>query len=210
MAGLRAVLLDMDGTLVDSEPLAHRAWTAMLATHGFTPTEDDLAWTVGRTFPESRDRYARRVAESGLGELPGVEDLYAEYWPLLKRAFAEDLRPFDDAVELVDALRDRMVPVAIASNSVRERVAVSLGAVGRGWDSIPSVAGDEVDRPKPAPDVFVAAAARLGVQAYQCVVVEDSAAGEEAARIAGATCLRADRVRAAGGSLAAEVLALLS
>ncbi|GAB3697906.1 HAD family hydrolase [Mariniluteicoccus flavus] len=206
---LRAVVLDMDGTLIDSEPLCAETWTAMLADHGYATTPDDLAWTVGKTFAQGRDHYAERLAESGR-TLPDAMALHDDYWARLRGVFAERLRAFPDAVALVEALRERHVPMAIASNSVRERVSESLSVVGHELASIPSVAGDEVTRPKPAPDLVVAASGRLGVQAYECVVVEDSDSGEEAARTAGATVVRVDRVRAEGGDLVAEVLGLLS
>jgi HAD superfamily hydrolase (TIGR01509 family) len=96
-------------------------------------------------------------------------------------------------VEALAELRARGVPVAVASSSVRERLDHTLASAG--LEFAVSIAGDEVAHGKPAPDMFLTAAARLGVAPARCVVVEDSPPGVAAGRAAGMPTLAVRRVR---------------
>ena len=92
---------------------------------------------------------------------------------------------FEDAVATARELKARGVPIAIATSSLRERLDATLHASRLEDVFDVTVAGDEVDNGKPAPDLFLAAAERLGLPPEQCVAVEDSPAGVEAALAAG-------------------------
>src|SRR5439155_19797067 len=98
---------------------------------------------------------------------------------------ASKLTPFDDAVRTARELHARGVRVAIASSSPRERLDATLRAAGLDDLFEVTVAGDEVEHGKPAPDLFLAAAERLGVPPGECVAVEDSPSGVESALAAG-------------------------
>ena len=95
------------------------------------------------------------------------------------------LEPFADAAETLGALRARGIAVAVASSSARERLAHTLRRAGLEDAFDVSVAGDEVEHGKPAPDMFLEAARRLGVEPARCAVVEDSPPGVAAGRAAG-------------------------
>jgi HAD superfamily hydrolase (TIGR01509 family) len=112
-----------------------------------------------------------------------------------------ELRPFPDAVEALAERRRRGFPVAVASSSVRERLDRTLASAGIAFEI--SIAGDEIEHGKPAPDMFLAAAERLGLEPAECVAVEDSAPGVAAGRAAGIPTLGVCRVPGTEALLAA-------
>jgi HAD superfamily hydrolase (TIGR01509 family) len=178
-----AVVLDMDGTLLDTEPLAARAWGEAAAAIGVA-FDDALALRmIGRTFADCRtlviehhgedyptDRlmsgwhaaYDAIVERDGLALKPGVDELFA--W--------------------LDAAG---VARAVATSTRRARALAKLEKAALAPRLHALVGGDEVARGKPAPDIFLAAAERLGVPAAACVVLEDSDAGVLGALAAGMT-----------------------
>jgi len=176
---LRGVIFDLDGTLVDSEPLARRAWTETLAPHGHVPGESDWRAVTGTTFLATHRHFA------GLAPLPDAETVYADFTQRLYVLFDAGLAPFPDALAVAGALREEGVPTAVASSSRADRVARALALTGMAdlFDVV--VGGDEVARGKPAPDIFLLAADKLGVASAGCVVVEDSGPGVLAGLAAG-------------------------
>jgi HAD superfamily hydrolase (TIGR01509 family) len=180
-----AVIFDCDGTLVDSEPLAGEAWRRTLAPYGYAVTDADLAATIGIPYARTHAYLAERAA------IPDAATLWPELSSELFALIDARLVSFEDAVRAVKELRARGVRVAVASSSARERLDRTLARAGLHFDV--SVAGDEVERGKPAPDMFLAAAARLGVDPERCVVVEDSPPGVAAGRAAGMPTLGVQR-----------------
>jgi len=189
-----AVIFDCDGTLIDSEPLARVAWERVLAPHGYTPTGADMEAVTGLPYPVVHAFFAERAA------LPAPEALLETLSRELFALFDAHLEPFADAVATVRALREHGVPLAVASSSQRRRLDLALAHVGLDGAFAVSVAGDEMERGKPAPDMFLEAARRLGVPPAGCVVVEDSAAGTAAGLAAGMRVLAV--VRVPGGAVA--------
>ena len=194
---MTAVIFDCDGTLVDSEPLARTAWERAMAPYGYAVTDADAEACVGLPFPRVHSYFAERAA------LPDVDAMWTEFSGELFTLIDSELVLFDDAVEAARALRARGVPVAVASSSPRERLERTLGRAGLldAFDVV--VAGDEVEHGKPAPDMFLLAAARLGVRPASCVVIEDSPPGVQAGRAAGMFTLAVCRVPGTEASLAA-------
>ena len=179
-----AVIFDLDGVLLDSEPLVHRAMNAYL-----TPdyvSDEEYAAIVGTTneymWHWIRERY--RPAESIEEIGPRVLDfIYAEL-------DASIVAPLDGAAGLLDALRAGGRSVAVASQSSPRWVAASLRAIGLA-DRFPVVVtSSEVRAGKPAPDVYLHAAARLGVPPARCLAIEDSVPGLRAAHAAGMTVVQ--------------------
>jgi HAD superfamily hydrolase (TIGR01509 family) len=174
-----AVIFDCDGTLVDSEPLARRSWERLLSDRGYALTDADYAAVLGLPYDRVHGYFADRVA------LPA----HAVFWVEFSRALFEmidtELQPFADALETVAALADAGAPLAVASSSPRERLDRSLARAGLTRAFATTVAGDEVARGKPAPDMYLEAARRLGVEPAACVAVEDTAPGVASARAAG-------------------------
>jgi HAD superfamily hydrolase (TIGR01509 family) len=176
---VKGVVFDCDGTLVDSERLSFQAWREVLAGHGYVLRDDDIEATRGRSYPHVHAYFAERAS------IPDAD----AFWPLhsgrLYELLETDLEVFADAVEAARDLKERGVPIAIATGSRRERLDATLRAAGLEGLFDVTVAADEVARAKPAPDLFLAAAERLGVAPGSCVAVEDSPSGVEAALAAG-------------------------
>jgi HAD superfamily hydrolase (TIGR01509 family) len=193
---MTAVIFDCDGTLVDSEPLARSAWERTLAPYGYALTDTDAEATVGLPFPRTHAYYAERV------ELPGVDEMWTAYSGRLFALIDDELVVFDDAVAAARELRARALPVGVASSSPRERLHPTLTRAGLLNAFDVTVAGDEVENGKPAPDMFLLAAERLGVAPEACIVVEDSPPGVEAGLAAGMLTLAVCRVPGTEAALA--------
>jgi HAD superfamily hydrolase (TIGR01509 family) len=175
----RAAIFDCDGTLVDSEPLAWAAWRAVLDRRDYAITDEDVALVTGRSYAHSHAYFDERAG------LPEPEPFWAELSEELFAIFERQLRPFPDAERAVDELAAAGVAVAVASSSPRERLDRALAVTGLRPRFAVTVAGDEVELGKPAPDLFLAAAAGLGVAPERCVVIEDTRFGVEAGAAAG-------------------------
>jgi len=192
---LGGVIFDLDGTLVDSEPLARRAWTETLAPHGHVPNDSDWRAVTGTTFSYAHAYFA------GLASMPDPETFYADYTQRLYVLFDAGLAPFPDAIALAGALRERRVPTAVASSSRAARVARALAITRMAHLFDVVIGGDEVVHGKPAPDIFLLAAQALGVPAERCVVVEDSGPGVTAALAAGMGVVGVQREGAASDGI---------
>jgi HAD superfamily hydrolase (TIGR01509 family) len=194
---MTAVIFDCDGTLVDSEPLARTAWERTLLPYGYALTEADAETSVGLPYARVHAYFAARAA------LPDADAFWGEFTGELFGLIDADLVVFDDAVEAARSLRSRGVPVAVASSSPRDRLSRTLERAGLldAFDVV--VSGDEVEHGKPAPDMFLLAASRLGVEPATCVVVEDSPPGVQAGVAAGMFTLAVCRVPGTEASLAA-------
>jgi HAD superfamily hydrolase (TIGR01509 family) len=176
----RAVIFDCDGTLVDSEPLARIAWERSLAPYGYAIDDAEYAGLIGLPYPEVHGFFAERIPG-----LAGPDPFWEAYSGALFTLIDSELEPFDDALETVAELRALGVAVAVASSSPRARLDRTLARAGLADAFRVSVAGDEVAHGKPAPDMFLAAAERLGIAPERCVVIEDSPPGVAAALAAG-------------------------
>jgi HAD superfamily hydrolase (TIGR01509 family) len=180
---LTAVIFDCDGTLVDTEPLAWAAWARVLAPSRVRISEADVRRCTGRSFRATYDHFAEKAA------LPPPEVVEPELQRLVLAAIDKHARAFPDAAAVCRRLHERSTPMAVASSSARVRLDLTLRTTGLVRYFEVTVAGDEVERSKPDPQLLLAAAARLGVDPSRCLVVEDAAAGIEAARAAGMTSL---------------------
>jgi HAD superfamily hydrolase (TIGR01509 family) len=176
----QAVIFDCDGTLVDSEPLARIAWERSLAPYGYAIDDAEYAGLIGLPYPKVHGFFADRIPA-----LAGPDPFWDAYSGALFELIDTALEPFDDALETVRELRARDVAVAVASSSPRARLNRTLARAGLADAFAVTVAGDEVARGKPAPDMFLAAAERLGIAPAHCAVIEDSAPGVAAGLAAG-------------------------
>lgn len=178
---VRAVIFDMDGVLLDTEPLYTRVIAEVAARFGKT-----YDWTLKRQVMGRGPVEGARLLIAAL-ELPlSAEELFALQDPLLERAF-ENVPPLPGAPELVRELAARGTRLAIATSS-RARMFARKSAP-HAWFSLfeSVVCGDDpgVLAWKPAPDIYLAAAERLGVPPEECLVVEDAPAGVLAGKRAG-------------------------
>ncbi|MDX1689843.1 MAG: HAD family phosphatase [Acidimicrobiia bacterium] len=177
---MKAVVFDVDGVLVDSEPHSRRAWVEVLGSHGVSITTDDVEAFTGSGFSATYDGLVGD-AEG----LPSPESIWPELQEALARSFGEGLRVFEDAADALRRLAFEGVPVAVATASPRSRLDLTLEQTDLGRFVMASAAGDEVDRSKPAPDVYLLAAERLGTEPGRCVAVEDTPTGARSALAAG-------------------------
>ena len=180
-ATLPAFIFDCDGVLIDSEGLASRVEAALLRELGLDlSVEETQALFLGKTVDGVLDVIAQRT-----GTRPGSQFTYN--WAFATaHAFMHELQPVQDVRAVADELRRRGHPLAVASQSPLARVRFSLEVT-----QLAGLFGDHVyvtsmvPRPKPAPDIYLLAAAKLGVRPADCVVIEDSPAGAAAALGAG-------------------------
>lgn len=179
MTSLRAVLFDLDGTVVDSEPLWADAMRLIAADLGGTLTQEVLARTTGLSVPASVDLM---LAELGSDRSP--QEVTRQLLERAAEVFAQELMWQPGAQELVDALRADGVTTALVTSSPRIIVDVAMQRLGAHRFDL-SVCGDEVTAPKPDPTPYLLAMQRLGRPAAECLAVEDSPSGTEAAVAAG-------------------------
>jgi len=177
------IVFDVDGLLVDSEPLQARAINGVLARHGIHLGEEEFTELVGM---QTRDNFVLLKARYGLPET--IEELLAAKAELYLALVKTDLRACEGAVDLVKALKAQGVPLAVASSSPRRDVHLSLQAVGLSDCFLHIVTAEDAPRPKPAPDLYLEATRRLGLDPACCIAFEDSGAGVVAATSAGLTC----------------------
>jgi HAD superfamily hydrolase (TIGR01509 family) len=200
-----AVIFDMDGLLLDTEPLAARAWTDAAAALG-VDFDDALALAmVGRNFGDCaamvRARYGTGYPVDAL-----LDHWHAAYDAIVAR---DGLRVKPGAVELIDWLERNAIPRAVATSTRRERARAKLVDAALLPRFRDVVGGDEVARGKPEPDIYVEAARRLGVLAAECVALEDSEPGVRAALAAGMRPIMVPDLHAPPGDLIALDLLVL-
>ncbi len=171
-----AILWDVDGTLVDSEPLHEAALVQALQDLNIAPPEDFHQYIVGR---DAREVHAWCQEHLGL-ELDLKSWLQRKYRTYL--AAAADLRPRDGAVDMFRRLQADGHPQAIVSNSDRMVVAANLDAVGLSAPGLITVSRNDVRDGKPGPEPYLRAAWLLRVEPERCLVVEDSLTGTQAER----------------------------
>lgn len=192
----------MDGVLTDSEPLINEAAVAMFRERGVTVRPEDFRPFVGT----GEDRYLGGVAEKHGVKLDLAEAkrrTYEIYLELVPRK----LTAFPGAQELVRDCQKAGLDVAVASSADLIKIEANLRHIGlspRTWDAV--VSAEDVQHKKPAPDIFLAAARKLGCAPAECVVVEDAVNGVQAAKAAGMRCVAVAQTFAAAQLKGADLL----
>jgi HAD superfamily hydrolase (TIGR01509 family) len=199
---IRAVIFDMDGVLTDSEPLINRAAITMFAEKGLKVPSEDFSPFVGA----GEDRYIGGVAEKYKFalNLPDAKkrtyEIYLDLVPTL-------LTAFPGAKKLVEDCRQAGLQTAVASSADRIKICANLEKMGlpiASWDAV--VTGEDIAQKKPAPDIFLKAAKKLGRPAAACVVLEDAINGVQAAKAAGMRCIAVAQTFAAQRLTAADLV----
>jgi beta-phosphoglucomutase len=182
---MKAVIFDMDGVLTDSEPLINAAAVAMFRERGLAVQPEDFRPFVGT----GENRYIGGVAEKygfPLEIAAAKKRTYEIYLDLVPR----ELRAFPGAQALVGACKRAGLKIAVASSADLIKIDANLRQIGLppdSWDTI--VSAEDALHKKPAPDLFLAAACKLGIAPAECVVIEDAINGIQAAKSAGMRCV---------------------
>lgn len=165
-AQLQAFIFDMDGVLIDSEPLDRKAWVQVLGQYGVQVSEDDILSFTGRPTIAVLEHFRRTNPAFNENILVENHEVFYELAKL-------QLQPMPGVEKYLQDLQSDGIPLAVASSSSHERIHFSLKHTGllRYFQVVCS--GEEVTNPKPAPDVFLHTASKLHVHPASCAVVED-------------------------------------
>lgn len=181
----RAVIFDMDGVLTDSEPLINEAAVTMFHERGIPVAPEDFLPFVGT----GENRYIGGVAEKH-GVTFDIEAAKKRTYEIYLSLVPTRLQAFPGAVDLVRRCRAEGWKVAVASSADRIKIEANLNQIGlppSEWDAV--VSAEDVEHKKPSPDIFLAAARKLGCRPQDCTVIEDAINGVQAARAAGMHCV---------------------
>lgn len=186
---LRAIIFDMDGVLIDSEAIHFEANKKVLADMGKNLTYEYYKKFIGGTL----SRMWEIMLEEGMVEL----DLTVEQLNKMSNDATAGLieqnggayPAVEGACELVKALKEQGFKLAVASSSDYARIERTLQKLNIRQYFEAIVSGEELENPKPAPDVFIKAADMLDVTSSECIVIEDSGNGVKAAKAADMTCV---------------------
>lgn len=183
---LRGVIFDMDGVLCDSEPfIAAAAIDMFRQTYGVAATRDDFAPFVGA----GEDRFIGGVAEKYGVKLTMPRDKRRTYEIYLEHIKGK-LHALPGAVQFIHDCRARGFNIAVATSADHVKLVGNLAQIGVPAETFDAVVtGDDVERKKPDPQIFLLAAFRLNIPPQQCLVIEDATNGIRAGRSAGSACL---------------------
>lgn len=182
---MKAVIFDMDGVIIDSEPIHFEVDMQTMKDFGCGISKEELNKYVGTTneymWTDIKNKY--KLDKS-------VEEIINYRSEMVKRKVIEsDLAPIEGIIDLLKDLKDKNIPAAIASSSPKDfiKVVVSKFELEDYFSCI--LSGEEVENGKPAPDIYVETAKKLGIPPEECIVIEDSKNGVLAAKKAGMKCI---------------------
>jgi len=182
---IKAVLFDMDGVLVDSEEFICKAAVIMFSELNVEVKEEDFLPFVGA----GEDRYLGGVAEKyhvSIDIPAAKERTYAIYKKLIKN----NMQPLPGVETFIQRCRSRELKIALATSADKIKMEANLEVMNFPLSTFDAVVnGLDIKRKKPYPDIYIKAAALIGVSPKNCLVVEDAVNGVEAAKAAGSRCL---------------------
>lgn len=176
-----AIVFDVDGLLLDTERISSEAWRRAMSARGYILTDEFYLNMVGLT-----PKDVRPIMQAEFGEDFPFDEAYAERLEHIDAHILQHGIPDRPGSRmLLDYLQEKKIRMAVASSApgLRSREKLALTRLDHYFDVF--VFGDEVANGKPAPDIFLKAAKGLGVLPQNCIVLEDSAAGVQAAHAAG-------------------------
>lgn len=181
----QAILFDMDGVIVDSEPMIRDAAVEWYRRGGHAVSPDDFVPFIGT----GEDRFIGGVAEKH-GIAIDLETAKREVYGIYFELIPGKLKPVPGAIEFVALCRARGVSTALATSADHMKMEGNLRAIGLPESAFDLVIfGNRITHKKPNPEIFLTAARELGVDPKACLVVEDALNGAQAAKAAGCACL---------------------
>jgi len=182
---IRGILFDMDGVLADSEPYICKAAIMMFSEMGLKTYSEDFKPFIGT----GENRFIGGVAEK-YGFKVNIEKVKARTYEIYLEIIKGNLKPLPGAKEFVGYCRKKGFLLAIATSADAIKMEANLREIGLPAGSFnTTVSGLEVENKKPAPDIYLKAARKLGLKPEDCLVVEDAVSGINAAKSAGCKCL---------------------
>jgi beta-phosphoglucomutase len=182
---IKGVLFDMDGVLVDSERYICEAAIKMFAERGVKAKEEDFIPFVGA----GENKYVGGVAEK-YGVKEDIKIIKARTYEIYGQIVKGRLEPLDGVHDFIKKCKAKGLKLAVATSADRIKMEINLREIGLPENTFDAtINGLEVERKKPFPDIFISAAKKLGLDAIDCLVVEDAVNGVEAAKAAGAHVL---------------------
>ena len=182
---IKGILFDMDGVLVDSEKYIFEATQLMFAEHGVNVKPEDALHFVGM----GENKYI-----SGIGELNGfkvdIERDKARTYAIYEQITHGKLRALPGVHDFIQQCQNKGLKMAIASSADEVKILINLREIGLDANLFQAIVnGQDVERKKPFPDIYILAAQKLELNPADCLVVEDAVSGVSAAKAAGAKCL---------------------
>lgn len=181
---IQALIFDMDGLLVDSEPLADASMIEFLRRHGKRAREEYAPQLLGRRLPDAVALFMEWYGLEGR-----LDDLTAEFDALRTEMIIGNLALMPGALEIIAFAREAGLRLGLATSNRRHQATISLDETGLSGRFDAEVSGDDVAQGKPFPEIFQTAARLLEVEPAHCVVLEDAPAGVMAAEAAGMRCI---------------------
>ena len=182
--GIKAVIFDFDGLMIESESIAYQVWRQVVAEFGSEMSEAFYREVIGKTPKTTIDLVCKKL---GLSISP--QDLSERYWSQRTETMCVEARAVEGLINLIEDLHQHQIPLGVASNSPTDYVERVLEALQLRQMFQVAIGSDQVPEGKPAPDVYLATAAALTVDPQDCLAIEDSPTGLQAAVNAGMRCL---------------------
>jgi beta-phosphoglucomutase len=182
---IKGVLFDMDGVLADSEQFISQAAVNMFCELGFRVSHDDFKPFTGM----GENRYIGGVAEK-YGIDIDIVKTKARTYEIYEELVKDNLFALPGAIDFIKRCRSKGLRLALATSADKIKMDVTLREIGIPTDTFQSViTGLDVERKKPAPDIYIKAAESIGLRPEECLVVEDAVSGVKAGKAAGCRCL---------------------
>lgn len=183
---MKAVIFDMDGVLVNTEPLHFRCWREVFLEDGFEIDYDSYKPCIGSTQGFLLELIRKKYGRSYEDEKKMKDRMREKKLEIVKK---EGYPAVDGVKEVLARLKAEGYLLAVASSSPLMQIEETLQALGLDLFFDCFTSGEKVENPKPAPDTFLESAGKLGILPKDCLVVEDSTNGGKAAAAAGMQCV---------------------
>ena len=177
------VIFDMDGLIFDTERIYYKAWQESAAAYGY-----HISWEIYTQIVARNNRYIEKVLKEILGEALPYDAICERKRAISDRMIAEEgITKKEGLLELLDYLEQQGIKKAVATSSMREKALnyLELGEIKERFDWI--ICGSDVEESKPNPEIFLKVATHFGIEPKNCMVLEDSRLGIQAAKAAGMT-----------------------